>query len=142
MGHSEDQLRRIFWIAYAGHKIMSYEYDRSSVSFNTVTCGEIARKAGSVADQFVKLGEVLPGPNSPFQLECEALTPTEELCKRLRALDKLHFEHPFMVLTKADLAFCFYRRMYQLTMGIPEEIIQLVINSGNAAIVAGSQLAG
>lgn len=142
MGHNEDQLRRIFWIAYAGHKIMSYEYDRSSISFNAVTCGEISRKAGSVADQFVKLGQILPGPNSPFQIKCEALTPTEELCERLQALDKLDFEHPFMVLTKADLAFCFYRRIYQLKMGIPNETTQLVINSGNAAIVAAEQLAG
>ncbi|KAJ4146034.1 hypothetical protein LMH87_004864 [Akanthomyces muscarius] len=141
MGHSEDQLRRVFWIAYAGHKIMSYEYDRSSVSFNAVTCGEISRKAGSVADQFVTLGQILPGPNSPFRLEREALTPTEELCERLRALDKLHFEHPFMVVTKADLTFCFYRRMYQLKMGIPDKIIHMVINSGNAAIVAAEQLA-
>lgn len=47
-----------------------------------------------------------------------------------------------MVLTKADLAFCFYRRIYQLKMGIPNETIQLVINSGNAAIAAAEQLAG
>lgn len=142
MGHSEDQLRRIFWIAYAGHKIMSYEYDRSAVSFNAVTCRDIARKAGSVADQFVKLGHLIPGPHSPFRLECEAATPTEELCERLRALDQLHFEHPFLVVTKADLTFCFYRRIYQLKMGIPNEIIQLVIDSGNAAIVAAEHLTG
>ncbi|OAQ98269.1 hypothetical protein LLEC1_08093 [Akanthomyces lecanii] len=140
-GHTEDQLRRIFWIAYAGNKIMSYEYDRSSVSFNAVTCGEVSRKAGSVADQFISLGKMLPGPNSSFQPEYEAQTPTAELCERLRTLDKLHFAHPFMVATKADLTFCFYRRIYQLKMGIPDDIIQLVINSGNAAIVAAAQLA-
>ncbi|KAJ4146877.1 hypothetical protein LMH87_001436 [Akanthomyces muscarius] len=32
--------------------------------------------------------------------------------------------------------------MYQLKVGIPEEIIQLVINSGNVATVAGSWIAG
>ncbi|TQV90342.1 hypothetical protein V2A60_004283 [Cordyceps javanica] len=141
MGHSEDQLRRVFWIAYAGHNLLSYEYDRSSVTFGAVTCREIAPKAGSVADQFVKLAQIIPGPNSPFQLDCEGATPTEELCLRLRALDVLQSENPFVVLTKADLTFCFYRRLYQLKAGIPDDIVQLVIHTGNGAIVAAEQLA-
>jgi hypothetical protein len=141
VGHDADRLRRIFWISWAGHNMLSYEYDRSSVRFGAVTCQPIIPVSGSVADQFVQIAQIIPSPNSPFRLECQPLTPREELFERLKALDKLQFTHPFLVVTKADLAFCFYRRIYQLKMGISDEIIQLVIDSGNAAVEAAQQLA-
>ncbi|KXG53189.1 Transcription factor [Penicillium griseofulvum] len=141
VGHDADRLRRIFWISWAGHNMLSYEYDRSSVRFGAVTCQPIIPVPGSVADQFVQIAQIIPSPNSPFRLECQPLTPREELFERLKALDKLQFTHPFLVVTKADLAFCFYRRIYQLKMGISDEIIQLVIDSGNAAVEAAQQLA-
>ncbi|KAJ5827294.1 Transcription factor [Penicillium robsamsonii] len=141
VGHDADRLRRIFWISWAGHNMLCYEYDRSSVRFGAVTCQAIIPTAGSVADQFVQIAQIIPAPNSPFHLECRPLTPREELFERLKALDKLEFTHPFLVVTKADIAFCFYRRIYQLKMGISDEIIQLVIDSGNAAVEAAQQLA-
>ena len=49
--------------------------------------------------------------------------------------------HPFLVVTKADIAFCFYRRLYQLKIRIPGDIIKLVIHSGNAAVEAAEQQA-
>lgn len=141
VGHDADRLRRIFWISWAGHNMLSYEYDRSSVRFGAVTCQAIIPISGSVADQFVQIAQIIPAPNSPFHLESQPPTPREELFERLKALDKLQFTHPFLVVTKADLAFCFYRRIYQLKMGISDEIIQLVIDSGNAAVEAAEQLA-
>ncbi|RHZ44865.1 uncharacterized protein CDV56_103403 [Aspergillus thermomutatus] len=120
VGHDADRLRRIFWISWAGHHMLSYEYDRSA---------------------FVQIVQIIPSPNSPFQLECQPPTPREELFERLKALRKLDFTHPFLVATKADLAFCFYRRIYQLKTGITDEIIQLVIDSGNDAVEAAEQLA-
>lgn len=140
VGHDADRLRRIFWISWAGHNMLSYEYDRSSVRFGAVTCQAIIPISGSVADQFVKIVQIIPSPNSPFQLECQPPTPRVELFERLKALDKLQVTHPFLIVTKADVAFCFYRRIYQLKVGIPDEIIQLVINSGNAAVEAAEQL--
>ncbi|KAJ5505998.1 hypothetical protein N7453_004955 [Penicillium expansum] len=115
VGHDADRLRRIFWISWAGHNMLSYEFDRSSVRFGAVTCQAIIPTVASNSE--------------------------EELFERLRALDKLQFTHPFLTVTKADLAFCFYRRIYQLKMGISDEIIQLVIDSGNAAVEAAQQLA-
>ncbi|KAK4864767.1 hypothetical protein LT330_001390 [Penicillium expansum] len=141
VGHDADRLRRIFWISWAGHNMLSYEFDRSSVRFGAVTCQAIIPTVGSVADQFVQIAQIIPAPNSPFHLESQPPTPREELFERLRALDKLQFTHPFLTVTKADLAFCFYRRIYQLKMGISDEIIQLVIDSGNAAVEAAQQLA-
>ncbi|EKV13899.1 Transcription factor [Penicillium digitatum] len=141
LGHDADRLRRIFWISWAGHNMLSYEYDRSSVLFRAVTCQAILPTSGSVADQFVQMAQIIPAPNSPFHLEFQPSIPREELSERLRALDRLHFTHPFLVVTKADLAFCFYRRIYQLKMGISDEIIQLVIENGNAAVEAAEQLA-
>ncbi|KAL4893543.1 hypothetical protein BDV59DRAFT_177576 [Aspergillus ambiguus] len=141
VGHDADRLRRIFWVSWAGHHMLSYEYDRSAVRFGAVTCEAIIPIQGSVADQFVQMVQIIPSPNSPFQLECQPPAPREELFERLRALSKLNFTHPFLVVTKADLAFCFYRRIYQLKAGITDEIIQLVIDSGNDAVEAAEQLA-
>ncbi|PWY96168.1 C6 zinc finger domain protein [Aspergillus sclerotioniger CBS 115572] len=140
LGHDTDRLRRIFWIAWAGHTMLSYEYDRSPVAFRTVTCQPIISIPGSVADQFVQLIQIIPSPNSPFQLELQP-TPSEELFKRFQALDELQFTDPFLVVTKADIAFCFYRRLYQLKIRIPDDIIKLIIDSGNAAVEAAEQQA-
>ncbi|KAL0929994.1 zn 2cys6 transcription factor [Colletotrichum truncatum] len=141
IGHDADRLRRIFWISWAGHHLLSYEYDRSAVRFRTVTCQAIIPTSGSVAHQFVQIAQIIPTPNSPFQLECQPPTPRDELCERIKALDTFQFTHPFLVVTKAELAFCFYRRIYQLKLGISDDIIQIVIENGNAAVEAAQQLA-
>ncbi|KFZ14990.1 hypothetical protein V502_05820 [Pseudogymnoascus sp. VKM F-4520 (FW-2644)] len=141
VGHDADRLRRIFWISWAGHNLLSYEFDRWPVQFRAVSCQDIIPTPGSVADQFVRIAQIIPAPNSPFHLECHPSTPREELFERLKALDKVQVVHPFLVVTKADLAFCFYRRIYQLKMGISDEILKLVIDSGNAAVQAAEQLA-
>ncbi|KAJ4266275.1 hypothetical protein NW762_004259 [Fusarium torreyae] len=141
VGHDADRLRRIFWVSWAGHNLLSYEYDRSAVRFRAVTCQAIVPTPGSVAHHFVQIAQIIPAPNSPFHLECQPQTPRDEMFERLKALEKLHFTHPFLVVTKADLAFCFYRRIYQLKMGVSDAIIKIVTDSGNAAIDAAQQLA-
>lgn len=141
LGRDADRLRRIFWICWAGHNLLSYESGYSSVTFQTVTCQAIPPTPGSLADQFVQIAQIIPAPDSPFRFESQPQTPREELFERLRALQKLPFTHPFLVVTKADLAFCFYRRIYQLKEGISTDIIQLIIDSGNAALEAAKQLA-
>ncbi|PYI00056.1 C6 zinc finger domain protein [Aspergillus ellipticus CBS 707.79] len=141
LGHDADRLRRIFWVSWAGHNMLSYEYDRSPVGFRAVTCQPIISIPGSVADQFVQLIQIIPSPNSPFQLELQPPTPSGELFGRLKALDNLQFTHPFLVVTKADISFCFYRRLYQFKVRIPDDIVQFVIDSGNAAMGAAEQQA-
>ncbi|KAJ6002578.1 C6 zinc finger domain protein [Penicillium sp. IBT 35674x] len=141
VGHDADRLRRIFWISWAGHNMLSYEYDRSPVIFRAVTCLPIVSIPGSVADLFVQLIQIIPSPNSPFQLRLQPVIPSEELFKRLKALEELHITHPFLVVTRADIAFCFYRRLYQLKIRLPDDIICLIIDSGNAAVEAAEQQA-
>lgn len=141
LGHDADRLRRIFWISWAGHALLSYEYDRSSVNFRAVTTKAIMPVSGSVADRFVQIAQIIPASNSPFHLAYQPRTQTEELLERLKSLQELQFTDPFLLVTKADLAFCFYRRAYQLKMGMSDDFIQLVINNGNAAVKAAEQLA-
>ncbi|KAJ5942182.1 hypothetical protein N7516_002350 [Penicillium verrucosum] len=141
LGHDADRLRRIFWILWAGHQMLSYECDRSAVIFTAVTTQAISTIPGSIADQFVKIIQIIPSPNSPFQLDSQPLSPREELSERLTALNKLRFTHPFLVATKADLAFCFYRRIYQFNAGIADETIQVVIDIGRDGLEAAEQLA-
>lgn len=140
-GHDADRLRRIFWISWAGHNMLSYEYDRSPVVFRAVTCQPIVSKPGSIADQFVQLIQIIPSPNTPFQFESRPSTPSGDLFKRLQALDELKFTHPFLVVTRAEIAFCFYRRLFQLNTRIPDDIIKLVIDGGNSALEAAEQQA-
>jgi hypothetical protein len=99
-----------------------------------VTCQPIISIPGSVADQFVQLIQIIPS-------ELQLRTPSEELFKRLKALDELKFTHPFLVMTKAEIAFCFYRRLYQLKTSVPDDIIMLIIDSGNAAVEAAERQA-
>ncbi|KAL2865896.1 C6 zinc finger domain protein [Aspergillus lucknowensis] len=141
LGHDADRLRRIFWISWAGHTMLSYEYDRSPVHFRAVTCQSIIPVSGSVADQFVQLIQIIPSPNSPFQLEGQPPSPSEDLIERIRVLGGLQPRHPFLVVTKADIASCFYRRLYQLQVRIPDEAISLIIASGNAAVEAAEHQA-
>ncbi|PKX91294.1 C6 zinc finger domain protein [Aspergillus novofumigatus IBT 16806] len=141
LGHDADRLRRIFWISWAGHNMLSYEYDRSPVHFRAVSSQSIIPVSGSVADQFVQLIQIIPSPNSPLQLESQPPTPSEELYERLKVLGGFQTTHPFLVVTKADIAFCFYRRLYQLKVRIPDEVIKVVIDSGNAAAEAAEQQA-
>ncbi|RAK99963.1 uncharacterized protein BO80DRAFT_465686 [Aspergillus ibericus CBS 121593] len=141
LGYDADRLRRIFWISWAGNTMLSYEYDHSPVCFRAVTCQPILGVPGSVADQFVKLIQIIPSANSPFQHELQPQSPSEELFKRLRALEEFNYTHPFLLVTKADLAFCFYRRLYQLDIHVPDDIIQLIIGRGNAAVEAAKQQA-
>lgn len=141
LGHDADRLRKIFWISWAGHNMLSYEYDRSPVHFRAVTCQPTILVPESVASQFVQLIQIIPSPNSPFQLEWQPPTPSEELFERLKVLGGFQTTHPFLVVTKADIAFCFYRRLYQLKVRIPDEVIKLVIDSGNAAVEAAEQQA-
>lgn len=140
IGHDTERLRRIFWISWAGHNMLSYEYDRSSVRFRTITC-QAATSSSPVSDHFVQLCQIIPVPESPFQLEFRTSTPREDLLERLKVLQKLPITDPFLVVTKADLAFCFFRRVYQGNMGITDEIIQIVIDNGNAALGAAEKLA-
>ncbi|KAG2414595.1 hypothetical protein HFD88_003786 [Aspergillus terreus] len=141
LGHDADRLRRIFWISWAGHNMLSYEYDRSPVGLRAVTCQPIVSVPVSVAVRLVQLIQIIPSPNSPFQLEPQPATPSEELFMRIKALDELHVSHPFLVVTKAEIAFCFYRRLYQLKVRMPDDIMKLLIDSGNAAVEAAEQQA-
>jgi hypothetical protein len=141
LGHDADRLRRIFWISWAGHNMLSYEYDRSPVHFRAVTCESIIPVSGSIADQFVQLIQIIPSPNSPFQLKWQSPTLSEELFERLKILSAFQTKHPFLVVTKAEIAFCFYRRLYQLKVQIPDEVIKPIIDSGNTAVEAAEQQA-
>lgn len=141
LGHDADRLRRIFWVSWAGHSMLSYEYDRSPVQFRSVTCQPIAEVSGSIADQFVGLIQIIPSPNSPFELEWQPQAPSDALFERLKVLGDLQPTHPFLVVTKADIAFCFYRRLYQLNVRVLDESVNLIINSGNAAVEAAEQQA-
>ncbi|KAK5155285.1 hypothetical protein LTS14_006240 [Recurvomyces mirabilis] len=123
-GNSADMLRRIFWIA-----------------FRTVTTQATMATNHSLADEFVRIAQIIPSSNSPFQLERKPCSSQEDFTARLKALENLHVADPFLLVTKADLALCFYRRLHLLKTGIPDECSRITISIGNAAVQAAEQLA-
>ncbi|KAK3674058.1 hypothetical protein LTR78_005905 [Recurvomyces mirabilis] len=118
-GNSADMLRRIFWIAWAGNNVMSYEYDRSPVVSGRSQLKPLWRR-------------ITLSPMNSSQ---------EDFTARLKALENLHVADPFLLVTKADLALCFYRRLHLLKTGIPDECSRITISIGNAAVQAAEQLA-
>jgi hypothetical protein len=141
LGHTVDQLRRVFWITWAGHSLLSYEYDRSPVIFDAVSC--IVPPVQTLPGQFVAITQLIPSMTDVSRPDSEGHVTTKAgLVERLIALEAVPCDaHPFLAVTKADLAFCFYRRLYQLKMGIPEEAIETAIAFGRAATEAAVHLA-
>ncbi|KAL4792930.1 hypothetical protein BDV19DRAFT_367353 [Aspergillus venezuelensis] len=141
LGHNAEQLRRIFWISWAGHIMICYEYDRSPVQFRAVTCQPIAPIAGSFSNEFVKLIQIIPSPNSPFQLDVKSPSPTEQILAHFKSLRNFQTTNPFLLITQAEIAFCFFRRLYALKSPIPDEAITSIIESGIAAVKAAEKQA-
>ncbi|KAL4967497.1 uncharacterized protein BDV14DRAFT_25949 [Aspergillus stella-maris] len=141
LGHTAEQLRRIFWISWSGHIMICYEYDRSPVQFRAVTCQTITPVPGSDTDEFVKLIQIIPSSNSTVQLDGKPSTPTEEILAHFKPLRDFQSTNPFLLITQAEIAFCFFRRLYQLKSRIPDDAITFIIESGNAAVKAAEKQA-
>lgn len=136
---------------------MSYEYGRSPVQLQNVTCRQPKPVAGTVTDQFIDLARVIPGSNTITRRSSRreerdeeitiAHTVHKELCSRvatLRGLADLQHSHPFLMVTTADLAFCFYRSLCHLNgagTSIPDITLQAIIDIGSNAVRAATQLA-
>ncbi|KAH8811358.1 fungal-specific transcription factor domain-containing protein [Xylogone sp. PMI_703] len=125
-----EQARRVFWLAWAIHTIMSYEYGRSAIILSSITCN----LPQNSDNHFITIAQLLPEDRS---------TGTQE-AKIYEALDQLlqiPDSHPMICLTKADACFCFYRRLYMSKSRIAKQFIDSLIELGNTAIEAAHALA-
>jgi hypothetical protein len=141
MGSCESEIRRrLFWVAWSLNRVLSYEYGRSSVDLPNSNVQAIDNDDESVTHQYVALANMLPGDD----LDVHDQESARALYKSLTAINALETDSNEIVLMKADLAFCIYRRLrlsQGTSAGVSSAAASLVIQIGLDALPASSDLA-
>lgn len=138
MGTSELEVRRrTFYVAWSLNTTLSYEYGRSPVCLPNMNVQSIDAEDESVTDQYVALASLLPGD------DLDEAESARALHKALMAISALETDSNEIMLFKADLAFCIYRRvrLSQATSAGLSASASLVIQIGLDALPASSDLA-
>lgn len=140
MGYDADELRRLFWMAWSVHAMTSYEYGRSCITLSNVTCALPGDDSMHViSQQFLQIMQTIPSSPFPHALDSEGASAEEQLYSRIMELANFAADHPFIVWSKADLIFCFYRRLRQFQFIMPAEITEALIRVGNESVAAALQ---
>lgn len=141
MGSSESELRRrLFWVAWSLNTILSYEYGRSRIELPNMNVKSIDTEDDSVTNQYVTLASLLPGDD----LDMHDAESARALYKSLDAINNMETDSNEILLFKADLAFCIYRRLrlsQGTSAGVSSAAASLVIQIGLDALPASSDLA-
>ncbi|QSZ29822.1 hypothetical protein DSL72_004340 [Monilinia vaccinii-corymbosi] len=132
-----ERARKTFWMAWSVHTIISYEYGRSAVILNSITCKPIKDTMGDGIVLHIKIAQLIPRDN----MVISAATHKEELINGFRELARIPDEHPFLSLSKADVCFCFYRRLRLMKQGLERDAVQSIIDIGNRAVEAADTFA-
>lgn len=132
-----ERARKTFWTTWSVHTIISYEYGRSAVILNSITCKPLKETIGDSAAFHIKLAQLIPRDN----MVIDAATHKEELMNGMRELTQIPDNHPFLSLSKADVCFCFYRRLRLMKQGLEKEVIQSIIDIGNKGAEAADTFA-
>lgn len=128
-----EQARKIFWVAWHVNVMISYEYARSSIVLNSITC---------------KLPQAVPGDATAHLIAVSQLVPQEsdsangpDLKKTLPKLQQIPDEQQFVKMSKADLCMSLYRHHRLLKLPLDKEDVLQIIAIGNRAIEAAYSLA-
>ncbi|KAL3424088.1 hypothetical protein PVAG01_03369 [Phlyctema vagabunda] len=131
----ELQARRTFWVAWSLNTIMAYEYGRSRRNFDSISCKPVVPVEGDFTAQHILLARLIPGDNT------DAETQREELQEGLRKLQQIPDVKDFTCLTRADICFCFYRRLRLLKQNLDKETISCILDIGDKAVEASYDFA-
>ncbi|TGO45413.1 hypothetical protein BCON_0395g00020 [Botryotinia convoluta] len=132
-----ERARKTFWMAWSVHTIISYEYGRSAVILNSITCKPVKDTMGDSTIFHIKIAQLIPRDN----MVVNSVTHKEELISGLKELAQIPDVHPFLSLSKADVCFCFYRRLRLMKQGLEKEAIQAIIDIGNKGAEAANTFA-
>ncbi|SCU93375.1 LADA_0G02740g1_1 [Lachancea dasiensis] len=128
---TSERARRLFWCAWSINTILSYDYGRSNVALNTViTCKHVVPTNDDYTHQISDLARMIP-------LETTSSSSSVQIVQLLDALNHLHqFQesHPFVSLTKADLALSFYRRLRLLNQTLDKRGVQQIMDICDSAL--------
>lgn len=134
--NGREQARRIFWIAWHTNTMVSFEYGRSTVVLNNITCPKPAIIPGDSTYHLISIASLAPtttnGDNS---------SKLPDLLNTFAALMKIPEDEPFIQLSKADLCMSMYRHTRLLKQPLEKSTILDIIKIGNAATAAALSLA-
>lgn len=135
-----DVIRRLFWISWAMNRIISYEYGRSWVQLNGITTKLPHQEEGDYTYWFIQLIHIIPTIQGHRHDPLHARTSTAELLlKALGRLSEIPDAHPFITLSKTDIATSIYRRLRLLSIS-PPSLTTHLIHLGTASLKASMQL--
>lgn len=128
-----ERARAVFWASWTANKLTAYEYGRSSVKLESITCKQLRPSPGSSFLDLVRISQLIP----PESANCDK----DELLRALQAMKGINDSSEMITLTKADIAFAFYRRLRLLRQGLEKDVITDIISLGNRGVSAAYILA-
>lgn len=131
-----ERARRLFWCAWSINSILSYDYGRSSVTLNKISCKPVMKTDNNYTFQLMELALLIPQGSAD-------LTPERQINDLLGALAGIYAlpdVHSFLSLTKADLCLSFYRRLRLMNHALDKTAVFQIISIGNTALSAGYDL--
>ncbi|KAH8802905.1 hypothetical protein F5884DRAFT_489738 [Xylogone sp. PMI_703] len=128
-----ERARSVFWASWTVNMLTAYEYGRSSVKLDSITCKQVRPLPGNSFTNLVKIAQLIP----PEGANCDK----EELLKAIQAMKGVNDSCEMITLTKADFIFAFYRRLRLLRQGIEKEVISDIVSTGNKGVSAAYILA-
>lgn len=140
----KDICARVLMVARCLHVLISYEHGRSVVNVGPVLEHDIIPRGESddLSLQLHALINTIPSEennnnkNNNININGSQDHPTRRnmLTSSLTALMSIPTNHEFFDLIKADLAFCIYRRLRLLDLGIKQIYLKEIIQAGKNAL--------
>jgi hypothetical protein len=133
-----DVRRRIFWVSWALNRIISYEYGRSRVHLPGTSVKPFDTTDSSTSSHIlIALANSLPEDTHAHDNE-EAVIQSS-----LDALNQISIDSEPLILLRADIAFCLYRRLRSLhaRASVCARTTALVISIGISALPTVTSLA-
>jgi hypothetical protein len=131
-----ERARKIFWCAWMMNQITSYDTGLSSVFLSNISCQRPKPKDDDFTNYLIECALVIPQEAASQGSSAQRA----DLLKALAQLQQIPDKKWFITMAKADVCFCFYRRLRLLNQGVNRMVILQIIEIGNRALVAAWEL--
>lgn len=132
---SEESQRRLFWVATILNAWISYEYGRSRVIIQGVSCKPPSSREGDLTADLIRLYQISQ------LLDPGQVNTAPDLEDSLARVESLEFAHDALVLSQSNLALTIYRRLRLASSNIPNESLERIIRLGRRGLEAAVQQA-
>ncbi|KAK5677903.1 hypothetical protein LTS10_009786 [Elasticomyces elasticus] len=127
--------RRTFWIARMLNTWFSFEYGRTRVALRGITCRLPTAREGDYTTDYINLYSV------SCCLDPDRTNQAEQWEEFIRHLESLEARHDGIVLSKANLALCGYRRIRLANPTLSNELLGRIISIGLKGLDAARRTA-